>query len=194
VSFPATAGEPPRQLKAFTKVNLRPGQTKHVTLRLDERAFSVWDPAAQQWTTVDGQYQVSVGDSSRNLPLTGTVTVPKTVGTQAVAVTAPQTVTAGSTATATTTFTNTGDFAVDQVKADLQVPAGWTVTAGSPASFRSVPARSSVQITWQVTVPATATGAGTLAATADYRVSYGDSAARKATGTATVTVTPAAAP
>jgi beta-glucosidase len=194
VSFPASAGEPPRQLKGFAKVNLRPGQTKRVTLRLDERAFSVWDPAAQQWTTVDGKYQVSVGDSSRNLPLTGTVTVPKTVGTQAVAVTAPQTVTAGSTATVTTTFTNTGDFAADQVKADLQVPAGWTAVASSPATFRSVPARSSVQVTWQVTVPAAATGAGTLTATAGYRVSCGDSAARKVTGTADVTVTPAAAP
>jgi beta-glucosidase len=194
VSFPASAGEPPHQLKGFAKVSLRPGQTKRVTLRLDERAFSVWDPAAQQWTTVDGKYQVSVGDSSRNLPLTGTVTVPKTVGTQAVAVAAPQTVTAGSTATVTTTFTNTGDFTADQVKADLQVPAGWTAVAASPATFRSVPARSSVQTTWQVTVPATATGAGALTATADYRVSCGNSAARKATGTASVTVTPAAAP
>jgi beta-glucosidase len=75
MSFPASAGEPPRQLKGFAKVSLRPGQTKHVTLRLDERAFSVWDPAAQQWTTTDGKYQVSVGDSSRNLPLTGVVSV-----------------------------------------------------------------------------------------------------------------------
>jgi beta-glucosidase len=193
VSFPASAGEPPHQLKGFAKVSLRPGQTRHVTLRLDERAFSIWDPAAQQWTTVDGKYQVSVGDSSRNLPLTGAVTVPQTVGTQAVAVTAPQTVTAGSTATVTTTFTNTGDFAVEQVQADLQVPAGWTAVAASPASFRSVPARSSMQITWQVTAPATATGAGMLIATADYRVSCGDSAARNATGTASVTVTPAPA-
>jgi NPCBM-associated, NEW3 domain of alpha-galactosidase len=74
------------------------------------------------------------------------------------------------------------------------VPAGWTVVAGSPATFRSVPARSSVQTTWQVTVPATATGTGALTATADYRVSCGNSAARKVTGTASVTVTPAATP
>jgi beta-glucosidase len=193
VSFPASSGEPPHQLKGFAKVSLRPGQTKRVTLRLDERAFSVWDPAAQQWTTVDGTYQVSVGDSSRNLPLTGTVTVPKTVGTQAVAIAAPQTATAGTMATVTTTFTNTGDFAADQVTTDLQVPAGWTVVAGSPATFPSVPARSSVQTTWQVTVPATATGSGALTATADYRVSCGKNT-RKVTGTASVTVTPAATP
>jgi beta-glucosidase len=72
---PPAAGEPPRQLKGFVKVSLRPGQTRHVVVNLDERAFSIWDSAAQQWTTVGGDYQVQVGDSSRNLPLGGTVTV-----------------------------------------------------------------------------------------------------------------------
>jgi beta-glucosidase len=73
VSDPAVAGEPPRQLKGFDKVTLRPGQTKHVTFCLDRRAFSIWDSAAQRWTTVNGAYHVAVGDSSRNLPLSGTV-------------------------------------------------------------------------------------------------------------------------
>jgi beta-glucosidase len=75
LSDPVAAGEPPRQLKGFQKVTLRPGQTKHLTFRLDQRAFSIWDSAAQRWTTVDGRYGVAVGDSSRQLPLTGTVTV-----------------------------------------------------------------------------------------------------------------------
>jgi beta-glucosidase len=73
VSDPAVAGEPPRQLKGFDKVTLRPGQTTHVTFCLDRRAFSIWDSAAQRWTTVNGAYHVAVGDSSRNLPLSGTV-------------------------------------------------------------------------------------------------------------------------
>jgi beta-glucosidase len=75
VSFPTAAGEPPRQLKGFDKVTLRPGQSKHVTFRLDRRAFSIWDSAADRWTTVPGKYRVAVGNSSRNLPLGGTVTV-----------------------------------------------------------------------------------------------------------------------
>jgi beta-glucosidase len=188
VSDPATAGEPPHQLKGFAKVSLRPGQTRHVTLRLDERAFSVWNTPAQQWTTVDGGYQVLVGDSSRNLPLAGTVTVTRTAGTQAVAVSAPQAATPGSTATVTTTFTNTGDLAVDQVKAALQVPEGWTAVASTPAAFRSVAPRSSVTTTWTVTVPATATGTATLTATAGYRTSCGGSASTTAPATATVAV------
>jgi beta-glucosidase len=75
VGDPASAGEPPRQLKGFAKVSLRPGQSKHVTLTLDQRAFSIWDTASQRWTTVPGRYTVAVGDSSRSLPLSAPVTV-----------------------------------------------------------------------------------------------------------------------
>jgi beta-glucosidase len=73
VGDPAAAGEPPHQLKGFAKVSLRPGERRHVTLTLDRRAFSVWDSAAQRWTTTPGRYTVAVGDSSRDLPLSATV-------------------------------------------------------------------------------------------------------------------------
>jgi beta-glucosidase len=76
VAFPQAAGEPPRQLKGFEKVSLKPGQTKTVTFKLGPRAFSMWDTAHQRWTTVAGQYGIAVGDSSRDLPLQGSVTVP----------------------------------------------------------------------------------------------------------------------
>jgi beta-glucosidase len=75
VTFPAAAGEPPRQLKAFAKVHLRPGERRHVRLTLDQRAFAMWDSAAQNWTTVTGRYRVSVGDSSRDLPLSAPVDI-----------------------------------------------------------------------------------------------------------------------
>jgi beta-glucosidase len=75
LTAPASAGEPPRQLKGFAKVALLPGQTKHVVLTLDQRAFSIWDTSAQRWTTVPGRYTVAVGDSSRDLPLFAPVTV-----------------------------------------------------------------------------------------------------------------------
>jgi beta-glucosidase len=76
VSDPPSAGEPPQQLKAFRKVQLTPGQTKHLVFKLDQRAFSIWDTDAQDWTTVSGLYGVHVGDSSVNLPLSAPVTVP----------------------------------------------------------------------------------------------------------------------
>lgn len=75
VTDPAAAGEPPLQLKGFQKVTLRPGQTRRVTMRLDQHSFSIWNTAAQAWTTVPGTYQIQVGDSSVNLPLHAPVTV-----------------------------------------------------------------------------------------------------------------------
>jgi beta-glucosidase len=80
VTDPAAAGEPPLQLKGFQKVQLRPGRTRHVTLHLDQRAFSVWSTPAQAWTTVAGTYQVRVGDSSANLPLHAPVAVARPAG------------------------------------------------------------------------------------------------------------------
>ncbi|OLB76989.1 MAG: glycosyl hydrolase [Actinobacteria bacterium 13_2_20CM_2_71_6] len=76
VSAPASAGEPPKQLKGFAKVSLAPGQTRHVTITLQDRAFSIWSTSAGKWTAVPGVHTVLVGDSSRNLPLKDTVTVP----------------------------------------------------------------------------------------------------------------------
>jgi beta-glucosidase len=75
VSAPASAGEPPRQLKGFKKVFLKPGERQHVTFTLDERAFSVWNTTTHAWTLVPGTHGISVGDSSRDLPLNGTVSI-----------------------------------------------------------------------------------------------------------------------
>ncbi len=69
LSFPAAAGEPPRQLKGFERVELAPGQARRVTIRLDTRDFSVWDTASHAWQPARGAFTVSVGDSSRSLPL-----------------------------------------------------------------------------------------------------------------------------
>jgi beta-glucosidase len=69
LGFPAAAGEPPRQLKGFSRVSLRPGQSQRVTIRLDARDFSVWDTGRHAWQPVRGGFTVSVGGSSRSLPL-----------------------------------------------------------------------------------------------------------------------------
>lgn len=75
LTYPSQAGEPSIQLRGFQKVSLRPGQTRHLTFRLDQRAFQIWNSDAQDWTTVDGMYTVRVGDSSADLPLQAPVTV-----------------------------------------------------------------------------------------------------------------------
>ena len=56
---------PDRELKAFEKVALEPGQTANVTVSLDERAFAYWDPDRHAWHAPSGTYEILVGSSSR---------------------------------------------------------------------------------------------------------------------------------
>ncbi|MEV6924508.1 discoidin domain-containing protein [Dactylosporangium sp. NPDC051485] len=79
VGHPAANGEPPHQLQGFQRVTLNPGASATVTFTLPMRAFAHWDTASNSWIASAGTYQILVGDSSRNLPLTGTQTVPTTV-------------------------------------------------------------------------------------------------------------------
>jgi beta-glucosidase len=65
----AKATRPERELKGFEKVRLAPGETQHVTLSLDARAFSYWDTAAHKWTIDPGKFVIRVGDSSEDTPL-----------------------------------------------------------------------------------------------------------------------------
>jgi beta-glucosidase len=58
-----TAGpvrRPARELRAFTKVALRPGQSRTVELALDRRAFAYWDVREGAWVVAAGRYAVQV--------------------------------------------------------------------------------------------------------------------------------------
>ena len=71
----AKAKRPERELKGFEKVRLAPGETKHVTINLDARAFSYWDEAAHKWTIDPGKFVLRVGNSSENTPLNADLTL-----------------------------------------------------------------------------------------------------------------------
>jgi beta-glucosidase len=73
VRFPASAGEPPRQLKAFAKVFLRPGRASTVQLSLPRSSFEYFSTARNAWVTAPGAYRLYVGTSSRDLPLAATL-------------------------------------------------------------------------------------------------------------------------
>ncbi|SPB51102.1 unnamed protein product [Aspergillus niger] len=62
---------PVRQLRGFDKVLLSAGETAQVSFSLNRRDLSTWNVEAQQWQLQSGTYQVYVGRSSRDLPLTG---------------------------------------------------------------------------------------------------------------------------
>jgi len=65
------AGEPLEQLKGFTKVYLAPGETRHVSLPVDARAISHWDPVSHAWAVQPGCHGVLAGSSSRDIRLQG---------------------------------------------------------------------------------------------------------------------------
>lgn len=75
VGFPSSTGEPPRQLKAFDKIFLRPGESGTVKLDLNSSSFQTFDEASNSWVTTTGTYTVYVGTSSRDLPLQSLITI-----------------------------------------------------------------------------------------------------------------------
>jgi beta-glucosidase len=75
VSLPPSAGEPPKRLVAWDKVQLGPGETKSVTLPLAPHYLSIFNVEKNDWELVPGEYKVYVGSSSRSTPLTGTVRI-----------------------------------------------------------------------------------------------------------------------
>ena len=68
---------PVKELKGFEKVNLRPGETRRVTVTLNPRAFSYYDVASKHWRADAGQYEVFVGRSAAAIELQGKVTLTK---------------------------------------------------------------------------------------------------------------------
>ncbi len=73
VGQPSGVGEPPKNLNGFQRVTLNPGQTQHVSLTLNARAFQYWINTG--WSNAAGVNQVYVGSSSRDIRLTGQVTI-----------------------------------------------------------------------------------------------------------------------
>ncbi|RDU34734.1 glycosyl hydrolase [Neobacillus piezotolerans] len=82
LTLPNEAGEPSKRLVNFEKVDLKPGERKTVTLRINEadsnHPFSYFIPkepdnlanwADGVWATADGKYRVHVGGSSADTPL-----------------------------------------------------------------------------------------------------------------------------
>ena len=59
---------PVKELKAFQKVMLKPGETQTVTLTTDKRALSFWDEETNDWKAEPGEFIAHAGDSSDNLP------------------------------------------------------------------------------------------------------------------------------
>jgi beta-glucosidase len=67
--------QPPRQLRGFERVALRPGARADVTFTVTARDLAWWDTGAQGWRVATGCYKLFVGSSSRDLPGSATIAI-----------------------------------------------------------------------------------------------------------------------
>jgi beta-glucosidase len=68
-ALPAAAAEPPKRLVGWSKVALKPGESKEVTVDIQQKYLSIFNVDQNTWQLIPGDYTVMVGGSSRDLPL-----------------------------------------------------------------------------------------------------------------------------
>jgi beta-glucosidase len=73
-SLPDSAGEPPKRLVGWAKVELKAGESKQVSVAVSRDRLNIFDEASDDWKLVPGSYTIRVGGSSQDLPLQQAVT------------------------------------------------------------------------------------------------------------------------
>jgi beta-glucosidase len=68
-SLPAAAAEPPKRLVGWSKVKLNAGESKEITVDVNEKYLSIFNVEHHGWQLLPGEYAFMVGGSSQDLPL-----------------------------------------------------------------------------------------------------------------------------
>ena len=68
-ALPANAEEPPKRLVGFSKVWLKAGESKEVSVSVVPKYLSIYDEASDGWKLAPGGYTFMVGGSSQEMPL-----------------------------------------------------------------------------------------------------------------------------
>lgn len=61
---------PEKELKAFTKIELEPGEKKEISFELEERDFAYYNTKYNRWVAETGYFHISLGSSSRDIRIT----------------------------------------------------------------------------------------------------------------------------
>ena len=82
----AKAGwEAPKRLGAFTKVELKPGQSKRVELTIDPRLLATYEAANNKWHVRAGEYRLMLGQASDATAQSVVVTLPDSLWSASIA-------------------------------------------------------------------------------------------------------------
>jgi beta-glucosidase len=74
-TLPKGSDESFQRLAGFARITLAPGKSQTVTVPIDPRVLQTYDETAAHWNLAPGSYQILVGPSSANTPLTGSLLV-----------------------------------------------------------------------------------------------------------------------
>ena len=74
----STIFRPEKELRAFNKVYLEPGEEKEISVELSKRAFAYYNVNITDWHVESGEFSIMVGASSRDIRLEATVKVNST--------------------------------------------------------------------------------------------------------------------
>jgi beta-glucosidase len=66
---------PAKELKGIARVQLKPGETKRVTITVGQRAFLYYDVSTSAWKAEPGNSEILVGSSSARIELLGRFTL-----------------------------------------------------------------------------------------------------------------------
>lgn len=65
----SSVDRPAKELKAFKKVSLNPGEEKTVELTIDKKALSFFDSKTKEWVAESGEFEILIGSSSQDIQL-----------------------------------------------------------------------------------------------------------------------------
>ena len=154
VGDPASTGEPVHQLRGIQRVDLQPGQSQTVHFTVTAHDLAHWvDPSG--WTTSPGTYQILVGDSSRNLPLTGSINVTSALRSN---------VSGTPSRASTVTVVNPRGMS-SPVGSAVSLPVKAVTTAGGDLTFRATGLPAGVSISRAGVISGKARQAGTKTVT-----------------------------
>jgi beta-glucosidase-like glycosyl hydrolase len=151
VGDPAASDDPPEQLRGFQRVNLSPGASATVSFPLNIHDLASWSSTANAWEAQAGTYSIKVGDSSSNLPLTGSTSLAQTLTGQVAAGTSGAGTSSANMAVSANVTPNSGVPGAETV--GVVNPFGYSSPKGSAMSFQmqAVDSNSSQTLTFTAT-------------------------------------------
>lgn len=69
----AMVERPVKELKGFAKTTLKAGECKRVSIKLDYRSFAYYNVSLKKWHVENGEFEILIGSSSRDIRLTGII-------------------------------------------------------------------------------------------------------------------------